>query len=184
MQTSLYKQKLIRRWQKVLETKKLWQFADTDIILGFIKTEKTDGQVKIVSKINKPVLDKNGNKVKEKYLAIFRGHKHVPVFDSDGNKIGYEKVKKEERKIDKERVNVEEKTKEVSKITFKIMKGANKNDVRQSLKSLYNLDVEKINIIKTPYKHRQRRGLVRKSYVKAVITLKEGQKIPLLDKVA
>lgn len=183
MQTSLYKQKLIRRWQKVLETKKLWQFSPTDIILGFVKTEKTDNQTRIVSKVKVPVLDKNWSKVKEKYEAIFRGYKHVADYDSNDNKIGYKKVKKEERRIEKERVKVEEKIKEINKITFKVMKWANKNDVKQSLKLLYNLDVEKVNIIKNPYKHRQRRGLVRKSFVKAVVTLKEGQKMPSLDKL-
>jgi len=39
MQISLFKSKLKRRGQKVLETKQLGKFAPTDIILGFIKTE-------------------------------------------------------------------------------------------------------------------------------------------------
>ncbi len=162
MQTSLYKQKLKRRGQKVLETKKIWQFAPTDIILGFIKTEKTDNQVKIVSKVKTPVLDKNGNKEKENYTVTFKS----------GNTL------------DKKRVKVKEDVKETSKITFKVMKWANKNDVKEALKTLYKIDVEKINIIKTPYKNRQRRWLVRRAYVKAVVTLKEGQKMPSLDKVA
>ena len=64
------------------------------------------------------------------------------------------------------------------------MKGCNKNDIKESIKSLYWVEVEKVNIIKTPYKKRQRRWLVRKSYVKAIVTLKEWQKIPTLDSVA
>jgi ribosomal protein L23 len=48
---------------------------------------------------------------------------------------------------------------------------------------LYWVEVEKVNMIKSPYKKRQRRWLVRKAYVKAVVTLKEGQKVPQLDKV-
>ena len=162
MQISLYRQKLKRRGQKALETKKLWQFASTDIILGFVKTEKTDSQVKMVSKVKKPVLDKEWNKIKETYIVTFKSGKT----------------------LEKQRVKVEEETKQVSKITFKVMKWSNKNDVKQAIKSLYNLDVKKVNIIKTPYKYRQRRGLVRRAYVKAVVTLKEGQKMPLLDKVA
>ena len=51
MQVKLYRQKLKRRGQKVLETKKLGKFNSADIILGFIKTEKTDNV--IVEKINK-----------------------------------------------------------------------------------------------------------------------------------
>jgi len=161
MQISLYRQKLKRRGKKVLETKKLWQFAPTDIIIGFIKTEKADSQLKVVSKIKKPVLNKKGNKVKEKYTVTFKS----------GNTI------------EKEKVKTTIKEKEINKLTFKVMKGVNKNDIKQAVKSLYNLDIEKVNIIKTPYKNRQRRGLVRKSYIKAVITLKEGQKIPSLDKL-
>jgi ribosomal protein L23 len=46
------------------------------------------------------------------------------------------------------------------------------------------VQVEKVNITKAPYKIRARRGLVRKSYVKAIVTLKQGEKMPDLAKVA
>lgn len=161
MQISLYKQKLKRRGQKVLETKKMWKFAPTDIILGFVKTEKTDSQVKMISKVKVPILDKKGNKEKESYTVTFKSG----------------------RTLNKERIKVKEEIKETSKITFKVMKWANKNDIKEALKALYKLDVKKVNIIKTPYKNRQRRWLVKRAYVKAVVTLKEGEKIPSLDKV-
>ena len=63
------------------------------------------------------------------------------------------------------------------------MNGANKNDVKEAVKQLYGVDVEKVNIVKVPYKKRARRGLVRKAYVKAIVTLKEWEKMPELDTV-
>lgn len=159
MQIWLYKRKLKRRWKKVLDTKKLWKFSETEIILGFVKTEKTDSQVKIVSKIKTPVLDKKWNKVKESYSVSFKSW----------------------RTLEKQRVKTTIQEKEKNKLCFKILKWANKNDVKHAIKSLYGIDVEKVNIIKTPYKNRQRRWLVRKSYVKAIVTLKEWQKMPSLD---
>jgi len=162
MQISLFKQKLKRRGQKVLETKKLWQFAPTDIILGFIKTEKTDNQLKTVSKVKVPVLDKNGAKVKEKYTVTFKSG----------------------RTLEKERVKTDVKEIEKIKLTFKVLKWANKVDVKEAVENLYGVQVERVNITKAPYKFRQRRGLVRKSYVKAIVTLKQGEKMPDLAKVA
>ncbi len=162
MQISLFKSKLKRRGQKVLETKKLWQFAPTDIILGFIKTEKTDNQLNTTSKVKVPVLDKKGEKVKEKYTVTFKSG----------------------RTLEKERVKTEIKEVKKIKITFKVLKWANKVDVKNAVENLYGVSVEKVNITKAPYKFRQRRGLVRKSYVKAIVTLKEGEKMPDLAKVA
>jgi len=162
MQTSLFKQKLQRRSEKSNDTKKLKQFAPSDVILGFIKTEKTDNQLKTVSKVKVPVLDKNGAKVKEKYTVTFKSG----------------------RTEEKERVKTEVKEIEKIKITFKVLKWANKVDVKKSIESLYGVQIERVNITKTPYKKRQRRGLVRKSYVKAIVTLKQGEKMPDLANVA
>jgi large subunit ribosomal protein L23 len=161
MQVSLYKQKLKRRGQKVRETKKLGKFTSTDIILGFIKTEKSDNQLKTVSKVKVPVLDKNGNKLKEKYTVTFKSG----------------------RTVEKEKVKTEIKTKEKIKLTLKVMNGANKNDIKEAVQSLYGVKVDKVNIVKIPYKYRQRRGLVRRACVKAIVTLKEGEKMPSLDQV-
>ena len=162
MQIWLYRQKLKRRWQKAIEPKKLGQFTASDIILGFIKTEKSDNQLRQEIKVKTPVLNKKWEKEKEKYTVNFKSG----------------------RTIEKERVKTEEKTIVKNKLTFKVMKGCNKNDIKQSIKSLYWVEVEKVNIIKIPYKKRQRRWLVRKSYVKAIVTLKEWQKVPTLDSIA
>ena len=161
MQLSLYKQKLKRRGKKVLETKQLNKFAPTDIILGLVHTEKSYKQQKLNVNVKVPVLDKDWNKVKEKYEVTFKSG----------------------RTVEKERVKTEQKPKEIIKLTFKVMKWANKNDVKEAVKNLYWVEVDKVNIIKVPYKVRVRRGLVRRAYVKAIVTLKEWQKMPELDKV-
>jgi len=161
MQVKLYRQKLKRRWQKVLENKKLGKFDVTDIILGFVKTEKSDSILKTISKIKKPILDKNGNKVKEKYTVTFKSG----------------------RTIEKEKVKTEIEEREKIKITLKVANWVNKNDVKNAFESLYGSKVEKVNIIKIPYKNRARRGLVRRAFVKAIVTLKQGEKLPDLGKV-
>lgn len=162
MQIWLYRQKLKRRWQKAIEPKKLGQFTASDIILGFIKTEKSDSQLKQEIKIKSAILNKEWEKETEKYTVSFKSG----------------------RTLDKERIKTEVKTVVKNKLTFKVMKGCNKNDVKESIKSLYGVEIEKVNIVKAPYKKRQRRWLVRKSYVKAIVTLKEWQKVPALDTVA
>ncbi len=161
MQVSLYRQKLKRRGQKVLETKQLKKFALTDIILGVINTEKSHNMLRLVSKVKVPVLDKDGNKVREE-------------------KIWKSKAWNE---FKKEVVKTETKEKETNKIVLKVMNGVNKNDVKEAVRKLYGVDVEKVNIIKVPYKNRARRGLVRRAYVKAVVTLKEWNKLSTLTEV-
>lgn len=67
-----------------------------------------------------------------------------------------------------------------NKYFFKVHAKANKNDVKCSIHFLYKVDVEGVNIIVTPFKGRANRKLVRRSYKKAIVVLKKGQKIELL----
>jgi len=64
-----------------------------------------------------------------------------------------------------------------NKYTFKVHKDANKNDVKLAIKYIYNVDVVKINIVNSKYKRRQQRGLVRRAFKKAVVTLGKKDKI-------
>lgn len=63
--------------------------------------------------------------------------------------------------------------------TFKVHKDSNKNDVKLSLKSLYDVTPKSVRIINVPYKGRMQRKLVRRAYKKAVVTLHEGESIEL-----
>ena len=64
-----------------------------------------------------------------------------------------------------------------NKYCFKVHKSANKNDVRQAIKYLYNVEPIKINIANYKPKLRMQRWTVRKAYKRVVITLGKKDKI-------
>lgn len=63
--------------------------------------------------------------------------------------------------------------------TFRVQKDANKNDVKQSLFAIYKVTPVSVRLINVPYKGRNNRSLVRRAFKKAIVTLKDGQKIEL-----
>ncbi|NOZ43824.1 MAG: 50S ribosomal protein L23 [bacterium] len=65
----------------------------------------------------------------------------------------------------------------LNKYVFKVHKDANKNDVKAAIMYLYKVEPMKINLINVKYKKRKQRGLVRKAYKKAIITLEKKDKI-------
>ena len=68
-----------------------------------------------------------------------------------------------------------------NKYTFKVQKNHNKLEIKKSVEGIYGVDVVSVNVIKIPKKKRrlgQTEGF-RKSYNKAIVTLKEGQKIEI-----
>lgn len=71
---------------------------------------------------------------------------------------------------------------EQNQYTFEILSGCNKNEVKKSIEGIYNVNVLSVNVIKIPPK-RRRLGKTqgwRKAYAKAVVRIKEGQKIEIL----
>jgi len=64
--------------------------------------------------------------------------------------------------------------------TFRVHKEANKNDVKISLRTLYDVTPKSVRIINVPYKGRMQRKLVRKAYKKAIVSLHEGDSIELV----
>jgi len=65
---------------------------------------------------------------------------------------------------------------------------ATRTQVKDAIETLYDVDVVRVNIINTPAKRgrraRSRRVLVRKpAYKKAIITLAEGQTLPVFEGV-
>lgn len=62
---------------------------------------------------------------------------------------------------------------------FRVHKDANKNDVKECIKSLYNVEPMSVRIINVPYKGRMQRKLVRRAFKKAIVTLAEKDKIEL-----
>ncbi len=67
------------------------------------------------------------------------------------------------------------------KYMFKVHSDANKIDVKQAIQTVYNVTPSSVNISWVKEKGRANRSLVRRSYKKAVVSLKKGDKISLAD---
>ena len=82
---------------------------------------------------------------------------------------------------------VTEKATELAKqnqYVFKVYPGANKIEIKKAIEDLYEVDVLDVKIIKVPRK-RRRLGRIRgwrKGYKKAIVKIKEGQKIEVLPR--
>ena len=82
---------------------------------------------------------------------------------------------------------VTEKATELTKrnqYVFKVFPKANKLQIKRAIEELYNVNVLDVKIIKVPRKKRQigrMRGW-RKGYKKAIVKIKEGQKIEVLPR--
>lgn len=63
--------------------------------------------------------------------------------------------------------------------TFRVNTTANKNDVKAALDKLYGVNPLSIRLMRVPPKARTQRKLVRRAYKKAIVTLKEGDKIEI-----
>ena len=73
---------------------------------------------------------------------------------------------------------------EKNQYVFKVWPRANKTEIGKAIKDIYGVDVLSVRIIKVPRKQR-RLGKVqgwRKGYKKAIIKIKEGQKIEVLPR--
>ncbi len=69
------------------------------------------------------------------------------------------------------------------KYTFKVHKNAHKTQVRQAVEELFDVKVENVNILKVQAKPK-RRGLTkgtRPGWKKAIVQLREGQKIEIFE---
>ena len=76
----------------------------------------------------------------------------------------------------------------INQYSFVVADSATRTQVKDALETLYNVDVVRVNIINTPAKRgrrlRSRRLLVRKSaFKKAIVTLAEGQTLPIFEGV-
>lgn len=68
-----------------------------------------------------------------------------------------------------------------NKYVFKIYNNTNNPEIKKAVEGIYGVDVLNVNIIKIPKKKRRigRTEGFRKGYRKAVVTIKEGQKIEI-----
>ena len=69
------------------------------------------------------------------------------------------------------------------KYTFKVHKDAHKTQVRQAVEELFDVKVQKVNIVKVQAKPK-RRGMskgTRPGWKKAIVQLREGQSIEIFE---
>jgi len=73
---------------------------------------------------------------------------------------------------------------EKNQYIFRVWPGANKNEIKKAIESLYGVEVVSVKIIKVPAKKRKLGRIegFRKSYKKAIVKIKEGQKIEVLPR--
>ena len=71
---------------------------------------------------------------------------------------------------------------ESNQYTFEVLPNYNKQEIKKSVEGLYGVDVLSVNVIKIPAKKRRlgKTEGFRKAYKKAIVTIKEGQKIEIL----
>ena len=65
---------------------------------------------------------------------------------------------------------------------FEVLPNYNKNEIKKSVEGIYGVDVLSVNIIKIPAKKRRlgKTQGFRKAYKKAIVKIKNGQKIEIL----
>jgi len=73
---------------------------------------------------------------------------------------------------------------EKNKYSFKVFPKKNKIEIKKAIEELYGVDVISVNIINMPGKKRRlgRQTGWRKGYKKAIVKIKEGQKIEVLPR--
>ncbi|MDP3948369.1 MAG: 50S ribosomal protein L23 [bacterium] len=69
----------------------------------------------------------------------------------------------------------------IGKYVFMVEPSATKNEIKKALKKIYSVDVVKIQTITRPAKEKKFRSRagIKAGYKKAVVTLKEGQKLEI-----
>ena len=67
---------------------------------------------------------------------------------------------------------------------FKVFPRATKQEIKKAVEGVYGVGVSRVRTVKVPKKQRRLGRSVgwRKAYKKAIVTLKEGQKIEILPK--
>ena len=110
-------------------------------------------------------------KTEKKEMAV-----KAPATKTINEKFSYEAVKKP---------HISEKASYLSEkdqYTFEVSPNYNKNEIKRTVEGLYGVDVLSVNIIRIPPKKRRlgKTEGFRKSYKKAIVTIKNGQKIEIL----
>lgn len=140
-------------------------------LFDFLKRKKTAEKAKTRKLEKKPALVKSEEKKEEKPAAekLVQTKKRTAGFS-------YEAVKQphiSEKATDSEKIN---------QYVFDVSQNYNKQEIKKSVEGIYGVDVLSVNIVKIPAKKRRigRQEGFRKSSTKAIVKIKEGQKIEII----
>jgi len=133
------------------------------------KAEKVSGTKKSFDKAQ-------GKSEKPKVKAESESPYVKPANKAKNSKFSYEAIKKP---------HISEKASYLSEkdqYTFEVSPNYNKNEVKRAVEGIYGVDVLSVNVIKIPAKKRRlgKTEGFRKAYKKAIVKIKEGQKIEIL----
>ncbi len=141
--------------------------------MAILDVFKKKREAKGIKEKKKP-LEKGKEVVKERIKPEAR----KPKVKAEISKIAYRVLKAP---------HVTEKATDLTKknqYVFKVWPRANKVEIKNAIKSLYGVDVALVRIIKVPRRQRRLGKITgwRKGYKKAIIKVKEGQKIEVLPR--
>lgn len=141
------------------------------------EAEKASASAKSYGGTKKKPAEKKAGKVSDvKPVKEAKVEKPVkPVISKTVKTFSYNVVK--EPHISEKSTNLSE----MSKYVFKVYHNANKPEIKKAVEGIYGVDVLSVNIIKIPSKKIRlgRTEGFKKGYLKAIVTIKEGQKIEI-----
>jgi len=137
-------------------------------LLDFLKRKKEVEKAKKVEKKTQKPLDEKKEEVK-----VINNEK---FFASKDTTFSYEAVS---------RPHVSEKGTllgQINQYVFEVSPNYNKKELKRTIEGMYKVNVLSVNVIKIPPKKRRlgKTEGFRKAYKKAVVTIKEGQKIEII----
>ncbi len=165
-------------------------------LFDFFRKKKKEEKPKEEKKAPKIRVEEKPRKIKKEKAVEERKEIH-PVKSSEAGAKQFNRVKP---KVSKPRAKIsgtayrvlksphvsEKATDLVAKnqYTFKILPRANKIEVKKAVEGLYNVDVIGVRIINVHRRHRRLGRITgwKKGYKKAIVKVKEGQKIEVLPR--
>lgn len=151
-------------------------------LLDFLKRKRARQDALPVGRQAQASGGKNNKKARpaQKARPIEAGKESKPVVQPIKTKrtvnFSYDAVR--EPHISEKATNLADKNQYI----FKVSENFNKKEIKKAVEGVYGVDVLSVNVIKIPAKKR-RIGRIqghKKSYIKAVVKIKEGQKIEIL----
>lgn len=148
-------------------------------LFNFLKKKKKPEEKKVDKKPASPEVatGEKAEKVEEKKEIV------------KPSKIGFPKLKKKKQVLQLGEIlksfHISEKATDLlekGQYVFRVFPKANKIEIKKAIENIYGVDVLAVNLIKIPRKKR-RLGKIsgfRKGYKKAVVKIREGQKIKVL----